>query len=112
MNFTDKKIGPRSRDRRYYYAPTENGVTCPNLKVDVNGVPVRAEDALETYDVKRKHCICMESAPFCSYHLGDKTATDEYICHRYLVWFRDETKPVVDTHNKRLTVKDGELNWW
>lgn len=112
MAFTDKKIHPLSTDRRHYYAPTDNGVLCPNLKVDESGVPVRVDDAYDTYFNKRKHCVCTQTAPFCSYHLGDRTATDEYICHRYLVWYADETKPVVDTHNRQLKIFDGELNWY
>lgn len=82
------------------------------------------QDDLDPYEVRKiRRAVCMESAPFCSYHLGD--GNDEeitldsgdimiertYFCHRYEAMYDDESKPPVDTHMKKLKVVDGSLTW-
>jgi hypothetical protein len=116
--FTDKKISKQATDRRMYHAPTENGITCPFLAVDANGVPVRIDMDTDPHDKKMQKCKCTESAPMCSYHLNDgnmdprnPSAIGEYYCHRYEIWSANPAKPPVDTHERQLRVKNNEIGW-
>lgn len=121
--FTDKKITPRTKNRKSYYAPTERDVQCPNLLLNADDTITIAPDDTDPFTVRKiRRCFCTESTPFCSYHLGDGnmvtithpdgTTSDvlQNFCHRYEFLQEKDTEPA-DTHNKVFRIVNGKLTW-
>lgn len=114
-NLTDEKITKRSKDRRRYWSPSNRETQCPYLSLDASGNPEIVQDEADPFTVRKvRRCVCTESAPMCSYHLGDGNTTGtgtKYFCHRYELMHEDPEKAPVDTHDRVLRIQDGELIW-